>query len=124
MANILEFKKGQIITRVSRSKPYILGGLGDGSYMGDPLLFIGIANGHVYFKNKDPFSVLMLGSDKIFGLQLELFSEGWEVYIDPLTLLEDSDITLGMTQNDIENKINKAIQDEDYELAEKLRKQL
>ena len=50
MKSIYEFKKGDIITRVSPAKS--LGrsifnpeGVGDRSYQGDKLIFVGVANG-------------------------------------------------------------------------------
>lgn len=79
--SILTIEKGSIITRVKRSER------GDGSYMGDKLKFIGIANHRIYFQNLEPHHIAVFGEDNILGVDLELWEFGWDYYICPKTLL-------------------------------------
>ena len=85
------FQKGDIITRVV---PGILGteekevnfvivkkDILDGSYRGEPMEFVGIANNMIYTK-----ALTGLFKDKILDFRMEHFSEGWDIYIDPKEL--------------------------------------
>jgi hypothetical protein len=128
--NIINFKKGDIITRTHPAKPYSEermgifgpeGGIRDRSYMGDNLLFVGIANGQIYFKNQEYFHVSMFG-DKVQGVALDIWDEGWEYYVDPKSLTGDSEVK--MDKSYILVKIKEAEEAEDYELALKLKHQL
>lgn len=111
MKTIFDFKQGDKITRLKPSKGY-----GDRSYMGDELTFIGIANNQIYYTNKkSPF-----GEEHISNLALDLWSEDWDYFIDPKTLLNGNEIILSSLT--IEQQIQKAIENEDYELANKLTK--
>lgn len=126
---IYEFKIGDTITRVQPAKSIgyttdMMTGVsylrpGDRSYMGKPLTFKGIANGMIYIKSNDPFDkILFEDSEKLSGVALDLYEDGWEYYVDPNSL--DTEIST----SDIEKSIEKAIEDEDYELAEKLKSKL
>jgi len=138
MAHISEFKKGDIITRVKPAKslgpmPTIgLGGLmgqtidrgGDRSYLGDKLKYIGIANGQIYVRRTDDFELKLLG-DKLIDLAIDLWDEGWEYWIDPETLTGDEVYEKPkMTQAEYQAKIDIAIAGENYEEAERLKKEM
>lgn len=94
--NINEFEQGDIITRV---KPAILGTndfaplepneegvlvqqlTKDFSYRGERLKFLGIANNLIYCENLDGFF-----DDNTIDLDIERWSDGWDIWIDPKTL--------------------------------------
>ncbi len=117
--SILDIKKGSIITRVCKAKPYRSDGDGDRSYIGDKLKFIGIANNQIYFQSLEPISICIFGAEKIFDISLDLFEFGWDYYIDPQTLLNSLD-----DKATLEIRLERALEAEDYLLAEKIRKQL
>jgi len=64
----------------------------------------------------------MLGEDHISNVALDLWSEGWIEYIDPKTLLEGQEDVISNLS--IEKQIERAVDNEDYELAEKLKRKL
>ena len=126
--SIYEFKKGDIITRVSPSKSMGISilnpeGVGDRSYQGEKLIFIGIANGCIYLKRTNELELKIFG-DKMVDLELDIFSEGWDYYIDPNSLLEDADETTFVSTDGIKEAIQIAISKENYEAADKLQKTL
>ena len=126
--SIYEFKKGDIITRVSPSKSMGISilnpeGIGDRSYQGEKLIFIGIANGCIYLKRTNELELKIFG-DKLMDLELDIFSEGWDYYIDPNSLLEDADETTFVSTDGIKEAIQIAISKENYEAADKLQKTL
>jgi hypothetical protein len=127
MKSIYEFNRGEIITRIipskSRGCTYSLDGVLlnkgiDRSYMGDKLIFVGIANGQIYFKNENPFHKEMFG-DKLSNVALDLFDEGWDYYVDPNSLLDGLEINYDKDQLIIQ--YNTAVADENYELAKILK---
>ena len=117
MKTIFEFKKGDKITRIKPAN-----GFGDRSYMGDELVLIGIANGQIYFKNNNRFINNILGEEHISNVALDLWSEGWIEYVDPKTLLEGQEDVISNLS--IEKQIEIAVENEDYELAERLKRKL
>ena len=128
MKSIYEFKKGDIVTRVAPAKA--LGrsifnpeGTGDRSYQGDKLIFVGIVNGCIYLKRTNALELQIFG-DKMIDLELDIFSDGWEYYIDPNSLLEDIEETILISTDGLKEAIEKAIAEENYESAEKLTKLL
>ena len=137
MKNINEFKKGDFVTRVEPAKSIgmmdVFGNIssGDRSYIGDKLIFVGIANGCAYFQRGNEFEKMMFG-DKLLDLPLDIFSDGWDYWIDPKTLLNNDNNTNNMevktnsimSNKQIEAQIKKAIKEENYELAEQLKKKL
>ena len=129
MKSIYEFKKGDVITRIEPSKTLGKGGFfsdegfQDRSYVGDKLIFVGIANGNIYCKRTCPFELKILG-EGLVDMALDIFSDGWDLWIDPLTLLEDIDETLYVSTDNLQEAINKAIEEENYEAANKLKKLL
>lgn len=81
------FKIGDIITRVARAEIYYKkynDNLGvttdvlnytDGSYMGEPVKYRGIANNRIYFE-----SLKGCFKGNIHSVDLENWSEGWELF--------------------------------------------
>lgn len=86
MSSIHNFKQGDVITRVKPSKN------GDRSYMGDRLIFIGITNSQIYYENPKSIIGRVTGT-MISNLSLDQWSEGWELYVNPITLLKKVTIT-------------------------------
>jgi hypothetical protein len=131
MKSIYGFKKGDEIVRVQPAKPYSAvriglfgqeeGGVRDRSYMGEKLIFVGIANGQIYLQRTDSFSLRMFG-DKLLNLALDIWDEGWDFFVDPQKLLDGFEPKID--KKFIEDKLKEAIEKEDYELAEKLKKKL
>jgi hypothetical protein len=130
MRKIYDFKKGDEIVRIAPSKMIktsnIFGGLkelsGDRSYMGEKLIFIGIANGQIYLKPTGKFYETVFGKDYLIDLDIDLWGDGWDYYIDPKTLFDKSEIIVDKAT--IEKEIKIAIENEDYELAAKLKTKL
>jgi len=127
MKSIYDFKKGDEIVRVQPAKPYspglyeTEGGFRDRSYMGTKLIFMGIANGQIYLQPTDSFSLHVFG-DKLIDLALDIWDEGWDLYIDPQKLFDGVEPSIG--NSIIEEQLKRAIANEDYELAEKLKLKL
>jgi hypothetical protein len=121
MKNIYEFKKGDVIVRITPAKP-LIGMMGievrDRSYLGEKMVFIGIANGQIYLKRTDYLSLQLFG-DKLVDLPLDLWDDGWDTWRDPETLLENI-----ICAETLLEKLEKALKDEDYELANKIKKLL
>jgi len=84
MKTIYDFKKGDKIVRIQPAKPY-QNRMRDRSYMGEKLIFVGIANGQIYCKRTDRLSLSIFG-DELLGLALDVWDEGWDLFIDPKTL--------------------------------------
>ena len=131
MKTIYDFKKGDEIVRIQPARPYSdvtigvfgqrEGGVRDRSYMGEKLIFIGIANGQIYCNRTDRFALNIFGDEPI-NLSLDIWDEGWDLFVDPKKLLEGFEPK--MDESQINDKIKKAIETEDYELAEKLKLKL
>ena len=113
MKTIYEFKKGDEIVRIVPAKP--INNIRDRSYMGDKMTFVGIANGQIYLKRTNQLEIRLMG-DSLLNISLDLWDDGWDLWVDPLTLL-DNDID----RVHIEDKLFDALSEEDYELAEKLK---
>jgi len=132
MANILEFTKGDRITRVQPAKslgPMMsMNGIavdrgGDRSYMGEELIFVGIANGQIYLQRSETSFDYQIFGNKLLDLAIDIWDEGWEKWIDPKTLL-DNDVSVIVDKTTLKRKLKQAIANEDYELAEQIKKQL
>jgi hypothetical protein len=108
--NIKNFKEGDTIVRVLPSK------IGDRSYIGKPMKFIGVANALIYFKHLNDFEIKMFG-DKISDLQYEYFCDGWELWINPESLNGECVLSLSQLKKDLKDAINS----ENYERAEELK---
>ena len=129
--NIREFKKGQSVVRTEPAKSlgnsihFLTGELislgGDRSYLGEELIFVGIANGKAYFKPISKFHTMIFG-DELLGLPLDIWSDGWELYVNPNTLLESEETIINLSKDNLETELESALKNEDYEKAEKIRK--
>jgi len=116
---IYDFKTGDVVVRIAPAKPCSGDGTGDRSYLGEKLIFIGIANGQIYLKRTDSFSINTFG-DNMIDLDLDLWDEKWEYYIDPNTL---SEIGIPLIDSStLETQLKNAITSENYELATKIKK--
>ena len=89
--------------------------------MGKRMIFVGIANGQIYLQRTDKFELSMFG-DEFVDLPVDIWDEGWDLFIDPKKLLEGFEPKMDVST--IEEQIKKAIENEDYELAEKLKSKL
>tara|TARA_R110000824_G_scaffold262913_3_gene451577 strand:+ start:208 stop:582 length:375 start_codon:yes stop_codon:yes gene_type:complete len=118
MKTIYEFKKGDEIVRITSAKPLIdmMGKeIRDRSYLGEKMIFAGIANGQIYLKRTDYLSIHLFG-DKLVDLPLDLWDDGWDNWIDPEELLENI-----VPVETLLEKLEKALRDENYELADKIK---
>jgi len=113
MKTIYEFKKGDEVVRIVPSKP--INTIRDRSYMGNKMIFVGIANGQIYLKSSNQLEIRLLG-DSLINLSLDIWDDGWDTWVDPLTLLDNE-----IDPIHIEDKLFDALTEEDYELAEKLK---
>ena len=113
MKTIYEFKKGDEVVRIIPAKP--INNLKDRSFMGEKMIFIGIANGQIYLKRTNQLEIRLMG-ESLLNISLDLWDEGWDSWIDPLTLLDNE-----IDRAHIEDKLFDALTAEDYELAEKLK---
>tara|TARA_A100001037_G_C15030545_1_gene580692 strand:- start:181 stop:561 length:381 start_codon:yes stop_codon:yes gene_type:complete len=120
MRSVYEFKKGDEVVRVTPSKPIVTlnDEIRDRSYIGQKMIFVGIANGQVYLERADEFSKKVF-KDELVDLPLDIFDEGWDYYVDPKKLY-DAIIPIKSLKLALES----AIKREDYEMAEKLRKEI
>jgi hypothetical protein len=119
MKTIYEFKKGDEIVRVENAKPIQEGGIRDRSYVGEKMIFAGIANGVIYLKPTTIISTFLAGKEKLMDLPLDNWDEGWDYWVDPNTLLDNI-----LDEKQIKSKLSEAIAEENYELANKLQKML
>ncbi len=119
MKTIYEFKKGDEIVRVENAKPIQEGGIRDRSYVGEKMIFAGIANGVIYLKPTTIISTFLAGKEKLMDLPLDTWDEGWDYWVDPNTLLDNI-----LDEKQIKSKLSEALDEENYELADKLQKML
>jgi len=119
MKTIYEFKKGDEIVRVENAKPIQGNGIRDRSYVGEKMIFAGIANGVIYLKPTTTVSTFLVGKDKLIDLPLDNWDEGWDYWVDPESLLNNV-----LDEKQINVKLSEAIAEENYELADKLQKML
>ena len=132
MKTINEFKKGDIVTRVKPGKELSnvvnflikepINSGGDRSYIGEKIIFVGIANGCAYFQRTNPLELKIFGN-KLIDLPLDIFSEGWEFWVDPNSFLEDKEFEEKkiLDNEELEKMHKKALEEENYELANKLK---
>lgn len=128
--SIYEFTPGDIVTRIQPSvivnKTMFMGGLNyDSSYVGEKLIFVGIANGCAYFEPTDSFTYL-LEKGKLIDLPLHKFEEGWAHYIDPATLVNAKPRSKydSMSDTTLVSKLDEAIEEEDYEEASRIKHEI
>lgn len=113
MKTIYEFEPGDEIVRIIPAKP--INNIRDRSYMGDKMIFVGIANGQIYLKRTNHLERRLFG-DSLSNLSLDIWDEGWDIWVDPLTLYEND-----IDPIHIENRLFDALSREDYREAEKLK---
>lgn len=120
VSSIYGFKIGTPITRVQPAKPYIDGGQGDRSYMGDKLIFRGIANGQIYLERTGIDKEIFSG--KLIDISLDLWDEDWVEFIDieKTTSLHGIEVTL----KHLNRLLKEAEKREDYEEAGKIKKEI
>ncbi len=142
--SIYNFKPGDIITRIQKGIHKVsnfnenLGTMAeseiqDGSYMGYPLKFVGIANGMIYVQHMEaPFK------DDITSLNIEGWKNGWSNWVDPKILLKNIGQTVEhssstqqefsgyeqMTVSRLNNELAEALKEERYEDAEKIKQEI
>ena len=117
MKTIYEFKKGDEIVRVEPAKPIsnIFGvGVSDRSYLGEKVIFAGIANGQIYLQRTGVNNRIFDG--KLIDLPIDIWDEGWDFYKDPRDIDE-----MECSIEFLENRMLEAAKKENYETAEKLR---
>lgn len=137
--NIKTFKQGDLIVRTTPNRQ----GGGEG-LIGKKFQFQGILNGNIYFKvTPEGAEVELLNNiletadeetvkrAKIFlkprlvNIPFYLFDENWEYWVDPATTFgfeENEPITL--PDKSLQQQIQDAIADQNFELAAKLRNQI
>ena len=126
--SIYEFKKGDYIVRVEPTTPIgesMFGepGVRDRSYLGQKQEFLGILNGCIYVR---PCGTSWFDKkDNMRNLPLDVFSDGWDAWVDPKILLEPTNNTrMNIPTSELKKRIELALENEDYELADKLNKKL
>lgn len=128
---IHEFKPGDILTRVQPAMvvsqgTFFGGGVSyDSSYVGEKLVFVGIANGCAYFEPTEEFSIT-LQRGELISLRLHKFEEGWAHYIDPRTLVDAKPMSkyASMSDTSLVAELDNAIADENYEEASRIQHEI
>lgn len=145
--SIYDFLKGDKITRMVPSKPIKIFGeetVEDRQYIGEPLIFLGVANGCVYVEREEKpqqkrgggmmidgqegplgFLKMLFGGPGPINLPLDVWDEGWGHYINPYEIgdqteskydiLDDSSLEVLRKQLDI------ALRKEEYEKADRIK---
>lgn len=129
--SIFDFNPGDIVTRIqpagliARDTFFGAGMNYDASYIGEKLVFVGVANGCAYFEPTDEFSIL-LEKGELIDLPLHNFEEGWAHYIDPKTLLDAKPRSkyASMSDQALLDKKEEAINGENYEEASRIQHEI
>lgn len=126
--SIHDFNPGDIITRVEPSaltNSNFMPISYDCSYIGEKLIFIGVANGCIYLEPTDSFSII-LEKGHLIGAKLHKFEYGWAHYIDPITLVNAKPRSKyeSMSDTSLVGKLDEAIEVEDYEEASRIKHEL
>ena len=119
MKIIDQFKTGDEIVRLEPAKPYHTG-TRDRSYLGEKLTFIGIANGNIYLERDDKSAMTKILDNKEMILHYDIWSEGWNYWQDPKELFSKEIVNIRY----LKACLDKALIEENYEEAEKIRKQI
>ncbi len=125
--NITQFKIGEAIVRTERAKEKTIGDImdmstqtvRDGSFIGERMIFKGMANGVIYVEHADESEPIFFG--KTTKLRPDDWSEGWEVWIDPTALTND---TSKISKQELKRLMKQAEQKEDFEAAGRYKKLL
>ena len=128
--SILDFKKGDIIAKIEPSP--IEGPFGRGrdtTFIGQKLIFLGIANGCIYLERTTTIEKLMQG--QTFFIPLSLYEMGWNYYEEPEFLKGKDDMISFLekmvspqSKAALEKIKKKAMEEENYELLAKVTKKL
>ena len=128
MKSIYEFKKNDVVVRVEPSS--VIGysimnpdGTRDRSYIGEKLILMGVVNGCIYLQRTDELNIKIF-KNKLVELPVDIFDGGWDYYIDPNKLLESVDDETLISTDGIQKALTKALAEENYEAAAKLKKLL
>jgi len=128
--SIYDFKPGDIVTRIEPTviinQSMFMGGLNyDGAYVGEKLIFVGIANGCAYFEGVETFTYL-LEKGNLISLPIHKYETGWAHYIDPITLVNAKPISkyVSMSDNSLVAELDEAIAIEDYEEASRIKHEI
>ncbi len=128
--SIYDFTPGDIVTRVEPSaiinKNMFMGGLDyDESYIGEKLVFVGIANGCAYFEATDKFTFLV-EKGELISLEIHRFEHGWAHYIDPSTILSAKPRSKyeSMSNTALIVSLDEAIAIENYEEASRIKHEI
>jgi hypothetical protein len=128
--SIYDFNPGDIITRIEPSarinQSMFMGGLDyDDSYIGEKLVFVGIANGCAYFEATNRFTFL-IEKGELISLELHKFEHGWAHYIDPATILSAKPRSKyeSMSDTALVASLDDAIAVEDYEEASRIKHEI
>lgn len=128
MKKIYEFKKGEEIVRIKPAKSLgpmetlhgqVIERGGDRSYMGEKLIFVGIANGQIYLQRTSELEQKIFG-DKLLSLSVDLWDDGWNNWVDPMSLLNE-DYEEKLSNEELKSRMVNALKREDYEEAERLK---
>ena len=126
--SIYDFNPGDIITRVEPSaltNSSFMPVNYDCSYIGEKLIFLGVANGCIYLEPTDSFTYLLEKGHPI-GAKLHQFEYGWAHYIDPATIASAKPKSKyeSMSDTNLVGKLDEAIEVEDYEEASRIKHEL
>lgn len=128
--SIYDFSPGDIVTRIEPSviinKSMFMGGLNyDSSYVGEKLIFLGIANGCAYFESTDSFTYLLEKGQPI-SLEIHKFEHGWAHYIDPITFIGTKLVSryARMSDSKLIGELDNALCIEDYEEASRIQHEI
>lgn len=114
--SIYSFKRGDKVVRIKPSK-----GCGDRSYLGEKLTYVGCVNGNIYLEVEPNSFMAQILDKRQLVLPLDIWSEDWDYYIDPAEAFsKEGTVNL----NYLQTLLDKAVAEEDYDTAEKLRKQI
>ena len=91
--NIASFRKNDVVVRIEATKEVEGVNYRDRGYIGEKLILIGVANGCAYLK-KDEIQGLINFGDRMLTLPLDMWDEGWQLWIDPEALDKEPDIEL------------------------------
>jgi len=112
--NINQFVRGDLITRVESNSA------GWRGYLGSKLIFLGIMNNQIHFKDisEDRFIPIVSKEPEMLSLDMDMWSEGWAKWQDPSILLEGLDLNLYLSKEELNRRIIAAVAAEDYTLAD------
>ncbi len=142
--SIYSFTKGDIITRVKPSLPIKIVGdetIQDRTYIGEPLVFLGIVNGCAYVEKQesydmkkdmgeiknDPLNFFSIFLNKTRGpiiLPLDVWDNNWTLYIDPYSLGVQDSSTETADIKILEKQLKLALHEERYERADEIKVQI